>query len=205
MLKYSSLLSSFPVKIDFPLFKLSIKLSGNKVLFFPNVLIIKKALLPKTGPWPFAWNTPVWLIFKSNLLGGILYIFDKVNMKVPGAIFPHPLFSQEIEAYPPKIFPLSFLYKHKVGPWLSHFLWNASAVAPSLVALYIKSSFLFPHHSYILFKNSTALFDSFNILLSTLISLVLNFKISDQFPINSLLKQLIRIWYEVLLFKLDIL
>ena len=36
------------------------------------------------------------------------------------------------EEYPPNICPLLFLMSVSVGPWLSHFLWNAFAFIPSL-------------------------------------------------------------------------
>ena len=45
----------------------------------------------------------------------------KVNKNASSADLAPPDLVHEIETYPPKIFPLSFLNKHIVGPLLSHF------------------------------------------------------------------------------------
>ena len=49
-------------------------------------------------------------------------MFVNVKINESGADFPFPVHVQGIEAYPPNIFPLLFLYKQIVGPILSHLL-----------------------------------------------------------------------------------
>ena len=75
----------------------------------------------------------------GNFVGSILYIFVKENISESGADFNSPLLCQGMDAYPPKMFPFSFLYKTIVGPLLSHNSWNFWHPLPSLVPLYITS------------------------------------------------------------------
>ena len=105
------------------------------------------------------------LIFGLNFVGGIWQLLVRVNINDSGAKIEFPSFFQDTDAYPPKIFPLSFSYKHKVGPLLSHLLWKISLLEPSLVPLYNNSYFLHPVHSIILLINSFFWLDSFNIAL----------------------------------------
>ena len=64
----------------------------------------------------------ITLVCIWKFIGSVLLIFIKVNKKHPSAdLFPSDEV-HEMEAYPPNIFPFSFLHKLIVGPLLLYLL-----------------------------------------------------------------------------------